>query len=81
MISLKRLRKACCTERYSSRCASGSEAGATPSREREFSFAPRVRVEWLIAGTRVVLALGGLLAAIVDPLDLPVQAFVLYVLA
>ena len=52
-----------------------------PSREREFSFAPRVRVEWLIAGTRVVLALGGLLAVIVDPLEPPVQAFVLYVLA
>lgn len=56
-------------------------SAASVSRELEFSFAPRVRVEWLIAGTRVVLALGGLLAVLVDPLQQPLQAFVLYVLA
>ncbi|NOT25184.1 MAG: hypothetical protein HOP16_03680 [Acidobacteria bacterium] len=59
----------------------GIEPEARVSRELEFSFAPRVRVEWLIAGTRVVLALGGLLAAVVDPLQQPIQVFVLYFLA
>ena len=56
------------------------ETGAGTSREREFSFAPRVRVEWLIAGTRVVLALGGLLAVIAAPLEPSVQVFTLYLL-
>jgi signal transduction histidine kinase len=58
-----------------------AEPATGVSREVEFSFAPRVRVEWLIAGTRVVLALGGLVAAIVDPLQQPLQAFVVYLLA
>jgi signal transduction histidine kinase len=57
-----------------------AEAATGVSRELEFSFAPRVRVEWLIAGTRVILATGGLLAVIVDPLQQPIQAFVVYLL-
>ena len=66
-------------ERVATRLVAEPSAGV--SREVEFSFAPRVRVEWLIAGTRVVLALGGLLAVIVDPLPQPIQAFVVYLLA
>ena len=56
------------------------ETGSGTSRERGFLSAPRVRVEWLIAGTRVVLALGGLLAVIAAPLEPSVQALTLYLL-
>lgn len=47
----------------------------------QFESPPRVRVEWLIAGTRVVLAGGALLAIAVDPLEPARHAFVLYLLA
>ena len=37
---------------------------------------PRVRVEWLIAGVRVVLALGTLIALAIDPVpSVRVQAY------
>jgi signal transduction histidine kinase len=49
--------------------------------EIDLSGTPRVRVEWLVASARVLLALGCLLAVLVDPLELPAQVFVLYLLA
>lgn len=46
--------------------------------DRDFAYAPRVRVEWLIAGTRVLLTVGGIVAVTADPVE--GQLFVLYLL-
>lgn len=59
-----------------------SPAGpADARRARAFARPPRVRVEWLIAGTRVLLAGGGLLIVAIGSPALQTQAFVLYLLS
>jgi signal transduction histidine kinase len=41
---------------------------------------PRIRVEWVVAGTRVVLAAGALVAIAIDPLEHVQHGFILYLL-
>jgi signal transduction histidine kinase len=47
----------------------------------KFEYAPRVRVEWIVAATRVALAAGALVAIALDPLEQARASVVLYLLA
>lgn len=61
--------------------ASANEDRApNPSRLVQLEYPPRVRVEWIVASGRVVLAAGIILAIALDPIE-PGRSFVLYLLA